>query len=223
MELAILLRNCQHDSNPTDGITYIRYALKCDTFSIQIAKTPIQVPIPQDAPELIDIGFYRPSISIGGIVDTIGEKPDQKPNIKDIPTTNSYGMEYLTHLRKIRVTRPDYAGTSQDVDYYLPTKNLLEEAVYKWVTSADDSLELEVGDATFPVFNRTVDGDRQVSGNTNVGSEDGEVSAVASETGGGVYVVAIQQCRFQVDPAQEDRWQFQMQLVCQSRKDVKFS
>ena len=200
MELAVLLRNCKHDSNPTDGITYIRYALKCDTFSIQIAKTPIQVPIPQDAPELIDIGFYRPSISIGGIVDTIGEDPTYEPDA----TTN---LENLTHLRKIQVTRPDYAGTSRTNNYYLPTKNLLEEAVYKWVTSADDSLELEIGDASFPVFNRTVDGD----------------DATADETGGGVYVVAIQQCRFQVDPAQEDRWQFQMQLVCQSRKDVKFS
>ena len=41
--------------------------------SIQIAKTPIQIPIPQKSPELIDLGIFRPPISINGIVPTIGE------------------------------------------------------------------------------------------------------------------------------------------------------
>ena len=50
---------------------------------------------------------------------------------------------------------------------------------------------------------------------------DGSDSATW-ESGGGVYVVALQQARFQVDPSTEDRWTYQMQLVCESRKDVVF-
>ena len=48
-------------------------------------------------------------------------------------------------------------------------------------------------------------------------------AASGDETGGGIYIVAIQQARFQVDPAQEDRWQFQIQFVCESRADVSFT
>ena len=209
-ELAVLLRNCPHDNNATNGTTRIRYALKCDSFSIQIAKTPIQVPVPRQAPEIIDIGFYRPSISIGGIIDTVGG---------DITNTTSN----LQDMESLSITRKYWSGDTNPgnyVDvaatYYIPYKNKLEDAVYTWITTADDALELEIGDANYPLYNTansfTPNGSTPVLG-----------SGTSRETGGGIYVVAIQQCRFQVDPAQEDRWQFQMQLVCESRKDVIFS
>tara|TARA_Y100000310_G_C20533384_1_gene739629 strand:- start:280 stop:909 length:630 start_codon:yes stop_codon:yes gene_type:complete len=207
-ELAILLRNCPHDTTTTGdivgGIRYERYALKCDSFSIQIAKTPIQIPVPQQAPEIIDIGFYRPSISVGGIIDTIGG------DTSIVGPWNSGGDEhtYFRNMEELSISRKNNAGaTISDVKYYIPYKNILEEIVYKWITTADDSLELEIGNAEIPVFDRYIEG-----GNA---SDD-------NETGGGLYVVAIQQCRFQVDPATEDRWQFQMQFVCESRKDVTF-
>ena len=195
-ELAVLLRNCSHDGTITNGTTHIRYALKCDSFSVQIAKTPIQIPIPQQAPEIIDIGFYRPSISIGGIVDNIGQNT----------TNTTTGFE---NMESISVTRKDNGQTSREATYYIPYKNKLEDAVYKWITTADDALELEIGDAQYPVYNKLVRG--------------GATGGTFSETGGGLYYVAIQQARFQVDPAQEDRWQFQIQFVCESRADVSFT
>ena len=66
-ELAILLRNGQHGTSGT-----IRYALKASDIAMSLAKTPIQIPIPQQSPELVDIGYFRPSITVTGIVDTVG-------------------------------------------------------------------------------------------------------------------------------------------------------
>ena len=69
--LAVLLRD-----GPHDGADTTRYALKCNDVAISISKTPIQIPIPQQSPELVDIGYFRPSITITGIVDTVGGNTD---------------------------------------------------------------------------------------------------------------------------------------------------
>ena len=196
MELAVLLRKGPHDSTATNNTSRIRYALKCDTFSVQITKTPIQIPIPQQSPEIVDLGIFRPSISIGGLVDTLGQDT----------SNDTAGYE---NMESISLSRRDNSGNTQGPHkYYIPYKNILEETVYKWISTADAELELEIGDAEFPVYDRLVGG----SG----------ASGTPSETGGGVYSVALQQSRFQVDPATEDRWTFQMQFVCTSRADVTF-
>ena len=62
-DLSVLLRNGVH------GAATLRFALKCDSIAISYSKTPIQIPIPQQSPEIIDLGSFRPSISNGGIVD----------------------------------------------------------------------------------------------------------------------------------------------------------
>jgi|TARA_R110000824_G_scaffold1906_2_gene9342 hypothetical protein len=55
-----------------------RYALKADSFGVSIQKTPIQIAFPQDSPELLELGMFRPSITVSGTVDrdqaTIPEK-----------------------------------------------------------------------------------------------------------------------------------------------------
>jgi len=65
--LAVLLRNGPH------ATATIRYALKCNDVAVSYARTPIQIPIAQASPEIIDLGFIRPSLTCTGIVDTIGE------------------------------------------------------------------------------------------------------------------------------------------------------
>ena len=82
-EIAIFLRNGPH-SSATE-----RYALKAEDVSIQIAKTPVQIPVTRNDPELIDIGFYRPSITVSGIIDNIGGNPSNT-------TTGYQGMESTT-------------------------------------------------------------------------------------------------------------------------------
>ena len=68
-DLSVLIRNGTHTG------ASLRFALKADSFAISYSKTPIQVPIPETSPELIDLGIFRPSISINGIVDTVQPSP----------------------------------------------------------------------------------------------------------------------------------------------------
>ena len=71
--LSVLLRDGEHDNTNSKQAT-TRFALKCDTFAVNIGKTPIQIPIPGSSPEIIDLGIFRPSVTISGIVDTV--QPD---------------------------------------------------------------------------------------------------------------------------------------------------
>ena len=119
--LAVLLRDGTHAGATT------RFALKAEQFSIQIAKTPIQIPIPRQNPELLDLGIFRPSITLSGLIDNI---PDNGAN-----TTNGEfrGTETLT-----------VSGQT----YYIPYKNLLEQYCYTWVSDNTTPLQIEIGDTT---------------------------------------------------------------------------
>jgi len=185
-QTSILLRKGPHDSTDTNTTTRVRYALQCDNFSIQIAKTPIQVPNALNPPILIDIGFQRPSISINGTI------PSQGDNILTSPTSPS-GYEGMASFS---YTRDDADNNEQTCLYYFPYKNVLEAAATTWVYTSNNELEIEIGDIATPTG--------------------------SNHTGGGLYVVAIQQCRFQIDAAKEDRWSFAMQFVCKSRDDIVF-
>ena len=46
MTLAVLLRNGKHTSTDSAEEATIRYGLKCDNVTIQIARSPLQIPIP---------------------------------------------------------------------------------------------------------------------------------------------------------------------------------
>lgn len=188
-QLAILLRDGMHKPSGYTGAATTFYMLKADQFQVNIAKTPIQIPIPQQSPELIDIGMFRPSITIGGLVDNIGGNTSE--------TTVGYeGMESLS----LTLTSSDSALSSSQT-YYLPYKNKLEDAAYTWLTNAPQELEIEVGDASRPLA----------------------TSGSNLSTGGGIYRVAVQQARFQLDPAKEDRWTYTLQFIAKSRTGVDFT
>ena len=180
-QTAILLRKGPHDSTASNGGTRIRYALQCDNFSIQIAKTPIQVPNALNSPILIDIGFQRPSISINGTIPNGGD--------------GISNFTYYQGMPSFLFTRDDADGNSQECRYYYPYKNILEAAATTWVYTDNTELEIEIGDIDIPTGH-------------------------AQATGGGLYKVAVQQCRFQIDAAKEDRWTFAMQFVCKSREGI---
>ena len=174
MPVSVLLRDGPHAS------ATVRLGLKAEQFAINIAKTPIQIPIPQQSPELIDLGIFRPSITVSGLVDN---EPEDVANTSNSPA-GTRGMPSFV-----------YAGQT----YYFPYKNYLEQQVVKCVSSEDTILQVEIGDTTTPV---------------STGS--------ANSTGGGLYVVAIQQCQFTQEPSKEDRWSFTMQLVAKARSDITF-
>ena len=184
-EIAVLLRTVPHGDIPsTPTTTAFGYALKCDNVSISYTKTPIQIPIPRTSPQLIDIGVYRPSVSLSGVIDTIGGNTSNT-------TAGFQGMS------SISFTRTTGSGESASAKtYYIPYKNKLEDFITDRVYSEDAPLELEWGDASYAL-----------------GAGGGVFS-----TGGAVYEVAVQQCRFQVDASKEDRYTFSMQFVVTIRK-----
>jgi len=61
--------NIKAHSNDTAITGIRRYALKADSFGVSIQKTPIQIPFPQNSPEIIELGMFRPSITVTGTVD----------------------------------------------------------------------------------------------------------------------------------------------------------
>ena len=102
--LAVLLRNGTHGSGTSASATE-RYILKCDSASIQIAKTPIQIPIPQQSPELFDIGIFRPSITVSGLVDTIGLPSGADPYMESYTIgLQAYRIPYKNRLEDISMT-----------------------------------------------------------------------------------------------------------------------
>ena len=176
-ELSVLFRKGVHASAD------LRFALKCDAFSISYSKTPIVIPIPQRSPEMIDLGAFRPSISLGGTVDTVQ------------PTPASI--------------------TVNGQVYYLPFKNWLENQIYDLLASDSNPLELEIGDTSYPQES-DADSSPEPYGSNVINTD---ATALAIWTGGGVYRVAVQQCRFSQNPGQEDRWEFNIQFVAEARQD----
>jgi hypothetical protein len=112
--LSILLRNGTHAG------ASLRFAMKADSFSVSYSKTPIQVPIPETSPELIDLGIFRPSISLNGVVDTVQPTP---------ASITIGGQTYYIPFK----------NWLEDVVYTWIASD-----------SANGQLELEVGDTSYP-------------------------------------------------------------------------
>ena len=175
----------------------IRYALKADSITISISKTPIQIPIPQNTPQLIDFGIFRPAITLSAIIDNVGGNPDYVANLN----AEYQGMDKVSVYNAL---------ANATYDYYIPYKNKLEEKLYQWVADDENVLTLVIGDTSFPIWKVKEDGV----------AEAGTLAAATMSTGGGTYQVALQQARFQLDAGREDRWICQMQFVSMSRRDV---
>jgi len=215
--LAVLLRNGSHLN------ASIRYALKCNDIAISYARTPIQIPISQASPELIDLGFIRPSLTCTGVVDTIGEditnlglNPGSSPN----HAAGTAGMAWFEYTR-ISVSHSsnavawDDGGHPSSKKYYIPYKNALEEAVGSWLyLGTQTPLQVEIGDSKFPIdsYDGYLDPDNAVT------RYDDDYNLHA--TGGGIYGCAIQQGRFSLNAAREDRYDFTLQFVITRRLDI---
>jgi len=113
-----------------------RLLLKADQFSISYSRTPIHIAIPYSEPEIFDLGQTRPSLTISGVVDTIGGDSTNT-------TSNFWGMASET------ITGPNGSGGTNDKVYYIPYKNYLEEKLITTVTDAAKDLQIEIGNALY--------------------------------------------------------------------------
>ena len=172
-------------SGQKDGTQRYGVALKCDNVSISYSKTPIQIPIPQRSPEIIDLGIFRPSITLSGLVENGGTGTDPFMEFVDVASKTSEYSEEGSGNQDTYTAR-----------YYLPYKNVMENIIISWINKNSTDIECQIGDMDVPTGSYA--------------------------TGGANYKVAIQQGRFQQNAAQEDRWQFTMQLIAKAREDYIF-
>ena len=210
--LAVLLRNGNHDA------ATIRYALKCNDVAIAYARTPIQIPIAQQSPELIDLGFYRPSITCTGVVDTVGGDATNT-------TSGVAGMSSFLYTRAtVSSSQWNDGGHASAKTYYIPYKNALEEAVGSWIyADGETQLQVEIGDSKYPIasYDGYLDPLPAKAATRFVAETDDNNQAVYYHaTGGAIYDVAIQQGRFSVNAAREDRYDFTLQFVITRRIDI---
>ena len=98
MALSIYIENTDASSD------FNRFALKAEDVAIQVARTPLQIPVPQASPFIFDIGSYRPSLTISGTLD-------------DVNTADSESFD----------------GSGGDQTYYGPTQFQLLTAATDWV------------------------------------------------------------------------------------------
>ena len=130
--LSVLLRNGSHAG------ASVRLALKAEQVSISYARSVIQIPVVQLAPIIMDLGMVRPSLTISGLVDTVGG--DQTNT-----TAGFQGMESFV------LTGPNAAGNgTEQQTYYMPYKNYLENKLVTWISDDGYDPQLEIGNAETP-------------------------------------------------------------------------
>ena len=188
MSLSILLRDGNHAGSENSATN--RFALQADRFSVTMTKTPIQIPIPQSRPEIIDLGVVRPNISVSGVIDTVG-----LPNSADATTNH---MQELTYTLHNTPNTTNYCAKK----YYVPYKNILEDFVYYvHFSSSDTPIQLEVLGQDAPAGNQHT------------------MPTGMNHTGGGIYNVAIQNASFNLSAGKENRYDYSLSFVATTRLD----
>ena len=111
-ELAVLLRDGTN-SGATD-----RLALKAEQLSLSFGRQPIKIPLPAASPVIIYLGQSRPTITISGIMDNIGQ------DLSNTTQNAFFNMEKFTE---------------QGQTYYVPYKNYLEKTPILSVFSQENA------------------------------------------------------------------------------------
>ena len=127
-------------------------------------------------------------------------------------------MESFSYTRTTTSLHYDDGGNASAQTYYIPYKNALEEAVATWMFLSDTPLELEIGDSKFPIPSYG----GYAPGGSASNRFDVSIAGVSNQhtTGGAIYQVAIQQSRFSLKAATEDRYDFSLQFVSKARLDM---
>jgi hypothetical protein len=237
--LAILLRNGTHAAATN------RLALKAEQLAITYVRSPIQIPQVQGNPTIFDLGQVRPALTVSGLVDNIGTSLDQTAanygyNMEALTISGqTYYVPYKNYLESKLVTwltddgyevqleigdatRPEYlvtqlaealdnSETGVDVDStdgFLVGQVLLIESEQMTITAISDN--------TFTVAR----GANSTSAVTHV--DNTAVSLDGPATGGGIYLVAVQQVQFTQTPGTEDRWMYSISFVAKLRNGITF-
>lgn len=129
--LSVLIRNGTHAAATK------RLALKCENVTIQLTRSPIQVPIPTTTPQLIDLGTIRPTLSLSGVIDSLGGDTSNTTDTAEVRGMSSFS----------------YNDGSSSQTYYIPYKNYLEQFICEELYSFDKPVQVVIGDPTVGIGN----------------------------------------------------------------------
>lgn len=102
------------------------HVLKAESFSMTLAKTAIQVAVPNDTPALMDLNMIRPNLTIGGIVEnTVPVGSDYS-----LPATATTDGDIATGDPTGTGVRADSSALNFDGTYTHPDKATLEYFFY---------------------------------------------------------------------------------------------
>jgi len=139
-ELAVFLENENDYSNITPGGT-TRYALQVEKISLAILKNPIQIAAPKNSPYLFDLGTYKPTLNLTGIVDdqdtdqtvTFGGNIYRTPTVHQVSRLSTDWWYDTQQQINLYIQEPDFGSnesyfkyaaalTSVSVDYKAGTE-----------------------------------------------------------------------------------------------------
>jgi len=108
--LAVFLEN-ENDWSAADTGSATRYALQVQKVAIAIQKNPIQIAAPKNSPYLFDLGTYKPTITLTGVVD------DQDTDVSMTFAGNTYRTP--TFYQISRLSTDWWYDTTQQINVYI--------------------------------------------------------------------------------------------------------
>lgn len=122
--VAVFLENENDWSHTTSGNT-TRYALQAERVTIAIQKNPIQIAAPKNSPYLFDLGTYKPTITINGIVDdqssgnsvSLGAAAFKLPTAYQLSRLSTDWWYDTTQVINLYIQEPDSGGNASYFKY----------------------------------------------------------------------------------------------------------
>ena len=139
------LENENDYSNTTPGGTS-RYALQIEKISLAVLKNPIQIAAPKNSPYLFDLGTYKPTLNLTGVVDD--QDTDQ--------TVTFGGNTYRTPTvhQVSRLSTDWWYDTTQQINLYIQEPDLgSNESYFKYSAALTSvSVDYKAGSEERPEF-----------------------------------------------------------------------
>jgi hypothetical protein len=121
--LNVLIEN--PDATISNSSAFRYFALKAEDVAIQVARTPLQIPVPQASPFIFDIGSYRPSLTISGVVDDVdtNDSVSFESQTYRVPTqfeltTAATDWVHRSGKQYVYILHSNYDSSSADTKFY---------------------------------------------------------------------------------------------------------
>ena len=122
--VAVFLENESDWSNSTSG-NPTRYALQVEKVTLALQKNPIQIAAPKNSPYLFDLGTYKPTLTLTGVVDdqssgnsvSLGGTAYKLPTAYQISRLSTDWWYDTTQVINLYIQEPDYGSNTSYFKY----------------------------------------------------------------------------------------------------------